>query len=150
MAMKVILYIFAFLAFCYIMGMIYNISQFFKEKRNYQFMLNQKENATKSKLNMLERVDSTLGIINIANILIDNEVGKTIQGCIALNSKYDVSRLDKDVKIIATTVFESLKPEIFASQDIIINDTFLMQHITDEAMLRMIAAGKELNKNIVK
>lgn len=148
MVEKIIFYIFAFIVFCTVMGMISNISLFFKEKRNYQFMINQKENMTMSRLSMIDRVDATLGIINIANILIDNEVNKTIQGCITLHTKYDVTRLDKDVKIIATTVFESLKSEIFTSHDLIINDTFLMQHISDEAMLRMISAGKELNKTM--
>lgn len=148
MVEKIFMYFFAFLAFCYIMGLIYNISQFFKEKRNYQFMINKRENLTKSSLTLLDRIDSSTGIINLSNILIDNEVSKTIQGNISLNSKYDVTRLDKDVKIIATSVFEAIKPEIFQSDDLIITDSFLMQHITDEVMLKLIIAAQELNKSL--
>jgi len=145
---KVFIYIFIFLAFCYIMGMIHNISLYFKEKRNYQFMINSKENSPKSKMSMLDRIDSTVSIINLTNLLIDNEISKTLQACIRLNTKYDVARLDKDVKIIATTVFESIKPEIFDAQDLVITDNFLMQHITDEVMLKLMAAGKELNNSM--
>lgn len=146
MITRYILYFFAFLAFCYIMGMIYNISQYFKQKANYQMIINTNETNVKTKMTMTERVDITLSIMNLLNVLIDNEINKTLQACARINTKYDVTRLDKDVKIIATTVFEAIKPEVFISADSIISDNFLMQHITDEVMIRLMKVGQEYNK----
>lgn len=145
MVLKIIMYIFCLIAFFYIIDLIYNISCFFKEKRNYQFMVNKRETLTNSNSSMLDRIDSTVSILNLTNTLIDNEISKTLESCVSLRTKYDVSRLDKDVKIIATTVFNCIKPEVFASNELLITDTFLMQHITDEVMLKMLKRGQEYN-----
>lgn len=148
MTKEIIVYIFIFLACLYILGLMRNISLFFKEKRNYQFMINQREKDSKSHINILDKVDATVGIINLCNLLIDNEVSKTMQACIRLNTKYDVTRLDHDVRIMATTVFESIRAEVFESPDLIITDKFLMQHITDEVMLKLMTAGQEWNTRL--
>lgn len=148
MIWRITLYIFMVISFCFVMDLVYNISLFFKEKRNYQFMINNKEKDTKSKMTMLERVDTTLEILNLCNTLIDNEITKSLQACVRLKKPYDIKRIDTDVKLIATEVFNSIKPEILISDDIILSEKFLMQHITDETILRLLKSSQEFNSII--
>lgn len=149
MVKEIIFYIFIFIAFCYIMGMIFNISQYFKNKTSNITIKQQIELEKHSRElythNLLDRIDATVSIMNLMNIIIDNEISKTLQGCIRLNTKYELSKLDKDVKTIATTVYDCFKKDIFDSTETIVTSNFLMQHITDEVMLRLIKAVQEYN-----
>lgn len=136
----------AILVFILLADLIINISNYFKEKRNYQYMINNKEMDNESKISTVDRLDATFELLNLINTLIDNEISKTLQACIQLRTKYEVTRLDKDVKVIATTVYTSIKPEVYLSKDLIITETFMMQHIMDEVMLRLLKAGQEYNE----
>ena len=64
---KIIIYIFLFIITCYVLNFIYQLSNYFHEKRNYQFIINKKESQMTSNMTMLDRVDSTINILQLTN-----------------------------------------------------------------------------------
>ena len=145
MVYEIIIKIFIVLSFFIVLNCINTIADYFKEKKNHQFMLNQEEYNTNSKLDLMDRTNLTIKLMELINTLIDNEISKTLQSCIRLGSKYESTRLDKDAELISKAVFESIKSEIFLEKDLILTEEFLMQHIADEVLIRLIKYTQEYN-----
>ena len=127
-----------------------NISNYFGRLADYQFMINQKEklSQTQSIEPLSERTVTTTELFNLCNLLIDNEIYKTLKLCMTLHQKYEVVNFDKDVETVSTKVFASIKPEIFSNKDMIITSDALMEYITERTIIRLLNIATEYNNSL--
>lgn len=133
-----------------VLYLLFNISLYFKELRNYQFMINRKEHEDRTEEVLNDRVSSTVEFLDFCNAIIDNEIAKNLSGYSRLNKKYDMTKFDVDYENIATSVYDSIKPEIIENKNLIITSKFIMQHIIDESMIRFMKYTRDYNNAINK
>ena len=136
--------------FIFILQLLSGITKYFKELRNYQFMINTKEHRDEMELSLNERISSTVEFINLCNIIIDNEIAKNLSGYSRLNKKYDMTKFDTDYKNMAESVYNSIKSEIIDNRELIISSDFVLQHIIDETMIRFMRYTEDFNNNFKK
>ena len=94
-------------------------------------------------------MDFSLEIINLCNVLIDNEVGKLLESYRRLNMRYDAKKLDKDVERITKKVFDGVQHQVIIDPNHVITPEYILQHISDQTMLRVIQFTQEYNNSIL-
>ena len=96
----------------------------------------------------LDKIDSTVSLLNLINILIDNEITKMLDSLSRLKVKYDSKSLDRDAKNIAENVYTSLKKDsTFSNENIILTDEYIMKHISEESITRLMIRSYTYNSN---
>ena len=146
-ALKIFMYIMLVLGTLVILGLFVHISEYFEEKARNLEIINNRESKYTSKLTISERLDATMDLLTLCATMIDSEVFKTIQGCVILNSKYDLKRVDKDIELISTSVFNALNKESFLDGDLLLTPEHYLQYINNETFLRLINAVQQFNSS---
>lgn len=142
-----------FLASIAIINLLITINDYFSVKKSDKLqelqLKYQDKNNPHPTLNAIDRVDFSLEIINLCNVLIDNEVGKLLESYRRLNMRYDAKKLDKDVERITKKVFDGVQHQVIIDPNHVITPEYILQHISDQTMLRVIQFTQEYNNSIL-
>jgi len=132
----VLVCIFAVAGFFVIFNTIDRIGLYFYEKAN---------SIRKKELGLAERITTTNEFIQIIDATIRTEYNTIINRFAILQAEYPVNRIDEDVKVIATTVFDSLKPELFKSDELCYTEDYLLRFITERTKVLALTIINEYN-----
>lgn len=100
-------------------------------------------------LDYISKIEASVAFLNFINTLIENEINKTFTSLDKINSRYDLKNLDTDAANIAKKIFDSLNKEItFSTNNLIITDEYIMRHITDEAIIRLLDKSSKYNNKL--
>ena len=94
------------------------------------------------------RTNCTTEFLNLCNRLMDVEIMKVMRDYIALNNRYEMSRIDDDSKKIATNVFEGLKKEALNDKSLLVDDIYIMKYISSETILQLLNVVLDYNKSL--
>lgn len=136
--------------FAYICSLIISIIGYFDARTKREELLTEREKVKPilQPINYLDKIDSTVSLLNLINILIDNEITKMLDSLNRLKVKYDSKSLDKDAKNIAENVYTSLKKDsTFSNENIILTDEYIMKHISEESITRLMIRSYTYNSN---
>lgn len=101
-------------------------------------------------LDYLDKIEATVRLINLINVLTDNEINNKFTSLSKINSKYELRKLDEDASSIATNIFNAInKEENFISGNLVVNDDYIMKYITDEAIIKLLDKASQFNNNLV-
>ena len=96
----------------------------------------------------LDRVDITNSVLNFINDLVHNEVIDVMTTYRELNTVYEVSKIDKDIERISTSVYQSLADDLYEDPNLIIKDEAILRYISRVAKLDMINTVSKFNEII--
>lgn len=135
----------------FIIRLIMKVSNYFESLTAHQLLISSTYKVEDdSSLSLPDRTESTVELLAFCNSIIDNEIAKNLSGYARLNKKYDMTKFDSDYMSIADSVYKSLKPDLLDSDDLIIPSEFVMHHILDETMVRLMRTTEEYNNNLKK
>lgn len=139
--------ILAFILYIFITNLLDSLTRYFNSRADLYKIEKAKveHEMTTSNISLSERMGGTLEFLNVCNTLIDVEINNIMRTITRLNQKYDMKRLDDDVKAIATKVYKSVKSDVFINKDIVLQPDYIMQHITDETVLRLLKYTQAYN-----
>lgn len=101
-------------------------------------------------LDYLDKIEATVRLINLINVLTDNEINNKFTSLSKINSKYELRKLDEDASSIATNIFNAInREENFISGNLVVNDDYIMKYITDEAIIKLLDKASQFNNNLV-
>lgn len=115
-----------------------------------EFIRNKSKSITsKRESDVIEnRVANTAAVLDMMSYLIHGEIIKKISLLSLMNASYNFLNIDNDVKEVSEKVFNALKKDIFVSEEILITEDYLMEHISKNTMIELSAALKEANMRI--
>lgn len=97
------------------------------------------------------KIEVTVALLNIINILIDAEINRTIETVSMLGNKYELLKYDDDAKRISSSVFNAFdKESTFLSNKLMITDEYIMTYITEEVLTRLLRRAREYNLDLVQ
>ena len=100
-------------------------------------------------LDYLDKIEATVRLINLINVLTDNEINNKFTSLSKINSKYELRKLDEDASFIATNIFNAInREENFISGNLVVNDDYIMKYITDEAIIKLLDKASQFNNNL--
>lgn len=143
----VVLSILAFILYIFITNLLDSLTRYFNSRADLYKTEKAKveHEMTTSTVSLIDRMEGTLQFLNVCNTLIDVEINNIMRTITRLNQKYDMKRLDDDVKLIATKVYKSVKSDVFINKDMVLQPDYIMQHITDETVLRLLKYTQAYN-----
>ena len=133
-----------------LMGLVSNISNYFDAKSklaNLDYSIKLSDNPTS---NLQERVHVTTELLNCINALIDNEIGRIFQSYLVLRKKYEVLKMDEDIKIISEAVFNAIKKEIITDKDLVFTENYVMSFIAQSTAVKLIVYAQAYNTTIIQ
>lgn len=145
-----------FKGFMYVMAVLITISfwlfidrlaTYFKSKETHQNIINEKEKHYSSSLSLPECLDATVDLLTLCNTLIDAEISKSLQGSAIINAKYNLQRLDTDLQLISSNVYNALNKEKILDSDLLLMPEYFLQYINNETFLRLITAVQAYNSH---
>lgn len=87
-------------------------------------------------------------LLLLINTLIETEVTSKLKSIIMLNGKYEVLKIEDDIKEISTTVFESIKDNIYDDKYNIFTGKYIMNYITKVTSLVILSEYRNIqNRN---
>lgn len=96
------------------------------------------------------KIEVTVALLNIINILIDAEIGRTIENINVLGNKYELLKFDDDAKRISDSVFNAFnKEDTFLSNKLMITDAYIMKYIMEETITRLLRRVQEYNVTMI-
>ena len=146
----IIIGIMVLILFTYICSLIISVNRYFDARTKKEELLTEREKVKPilQPINYLDKIDSTVSLLNLINILIDNEITKMLDSLSRLKVKYDSKSLDRDAKNIAENVYTSLKKDsTFSNENIILTDEYIMKHISEESITRLMIRSYTYNSN---
>ena len=97
-------------------------------------------------INRLEvRVASTNAVLNLIDTIIRNEVVSVLKTYASLGEPYKTMNTADDIEKISTKVFNALKKEIFADNDTVLTDEYLMTYINERTTLEFLIESRNIN-----
>lgn len=100
----------------------------------------------KEHISFTDKIDITISLLNIINVLIDSEIGRSIETVSMLGKDYELLKYDNDVKRISESVFNAfIKDETFLSNRLVITDEYIMKYISEEVMTRLLRTAQAYN-----
>lgn len=146
----IIIGIMVLILFTYICSLIISVNKYFDARTKKEELLTEREKVKPilQPINYLDKIDSTVSLLNLINILIDNEITKMLDSLSRIKVKYDSKSLDRDAKNIAENVYTSLKKDsTFSNENIILTDEYIMKHISEESITRLMIRSYTYNSN---
>lgn len=103
--------------------------------------------ADKNKMiNRLEaRVSSTNAVLTLINTIINNEVVSVLKTYARLGEPYKTMNTADDIEKISNKVFNAIKKEIFADNDTVLTDEYLMTYINERTTLEFLIESRNIN-----
>lgn len=93
----------------------------------------------------MNRTDFTKQLITLILEIISLEVANLIQSYVTIKKDYDFLKFDSDIDIISKTVFESIRPEIYAIDDSILTEEYLMKYIVQNTKVILLDSIGKMN-----
>lgn len=134
-----ILMILSIILLMYVIGLIRNLSLLNRKKRNVNEAYNVSEQ---------EKLDYSIGVINLINNIIDIEVNGFLKSNVVLGNPYNIINLDKDVETISTSVFNAIKSDVYVNNTILLSDTYILTYITRNVSYVLIVRALTLNNKV--
>ena len=134
-----ILMILSIILLMYVIGLIRNLSLLNRKKRNVNETYNVSEQ---------EKLDYSIGVINLINNIIDIEVNGFLKSNVVLGNPYNIINLDKDVETISTSVFNAIKSDAYVNNTILLSDTYILTYITRNVSYVFIVRALTLNNKV--
>lgn len=100
-------------------------------------------------LDYLDKIEATVRLINLINVLTDNEINNKFTSLSKINSKYELMKLDDDAASIATNIFNAINSEEnFINGNIMVSNEYIMKYITDEAIIKLLDKASQFNNKL--
>nr|DAX65920.1 MAG TPA: hypothetical protein [Caudoviricetes sp.] len=100
-------------------------------------------------LDYLDKIEATVRLINLINVLTDNEINNKFTSLSKINSKYELMKLDDDAVVIATNIFNAINSEEnFINGNIVVSNEYIMKYITDEAIIKLLDKASQFNNKL--
>lgn len=100
-------------------------------------------------LDYLDKIEATVRLINLINVLTDNEINNKFTSLSKINSKYELIKLDEDASSIATNIFGAInKEENFVNGNLVLNEDYIMKYITDEVIIKLLDRASQFNNKL--
>lgn len=135
-----ILMVLSIILVLYLIGLIRNISLVNRKRRLQPVKV--------SSTTEQDKLDYSIGVINLINNIIDIEITGFLKSYIVLGTTYNVINLDKDVETVSKTVFESIKSETYMNDTILLSDNYIMSYITKNVSYVLIVKSLSINNKL--
>jgi hypothetical protein len=149
---RILLFTFILLACIYILTILDNIGKYFAnlKEKVFQEMIKLRDENEGTTSSAMEQFNFSVGILDLVDRMIVIEIEKVIAGYSQLNKRYEVSRLDVDIKHVSEVVSNAIRKEVFLSSDMIISSDYVIKTITERTTHLLISSVKEYNKNFLQ
>jgi hypothetical protein len=128
------------------LGLLSYIGDLVKSKTNY-YAVKAKTEANRP-VSINDRISTTNALLDIIDLIISNEIKGTLKSYIRLNQPYSALKIPEDIERISTNVYKSLKGNIFANDELVVNDEYIYEFICGETTLLFITICQELNVQV--
>lgn len=91
------------------------------------------------------RVGDTIYLIDLIKYLINTQIETRVSILVLTGNPYNMLNLDKDIRDIGTTVYNSIKPEIYKEKEILVQPEYLLNYISSEVSIQLSTALKTMN-----
>lgn len=134
------------IAYSYIIGFIRSITVFFEEKKKKVAAETLK--VIKETNELVDSYETTNNIITTIDFILDKEIGLRIYRISIDKGPYNITKLDKDIKDIADTVFKALNSAVIAkyANEYLINTDYIMSYITRQTTMKFSSAVTDFNR----
>lgn len=134
------------IAYSYIIGFIRSITVFFEEKKKKVAAETLK--VIKETNELVDSYETTNNIITTIDFILDKEIGLRIYRISIDKGPYNITKLDKDIKDIADTVFKALNNAVIAkyANEYLINTDYIMSYITRQTTMKFSSAVTDFNR----
>ena len=127
-------------------GFIRSITVFFEEKKKKVAAETLK--VIKETNELVDSYETTNNIITTIDFILDKEIGLRIYRISIDKGPYNITKLDKDIKDIADTVFKALNSAVIAkyANEYLINTDYIMSYITRQTTMKFSSAVTDFNR----
>ena len=134
------------IAYSCIIGFIRSITVFFEEKKKKVAAETLK--VIKETNELVDSYETTNSIITTIDFILDKEIGLRIYWISIDKGPYNITKLDKDIKDIADTVFKALNSAVIAkyANEYLINTDYIMSYITRQTTMKFSSAVTDFNR----
>ena len=134
------------IAYSCIIGFIRSITVFFEEKKKKVAAETLK--VIKETNELVDSYETTNSIITTIDFILDKEIGLRIYRISIDTGPYNITKLDKDIKDIADTVFKALNSAVIAkyANEYLINTDYIMSYITRQTTMKFSSAVTDFNR----
>ena len=134
------------IAYSCIIGFIRSITVFFEEKKKKAAAETLK--VIKETNELVDSYETTNNIITTIDFILDKEIGLRIYRISIDKGPYNITKLDKDIKDIADTVFKALNSAVIAkyANEYLINTDYIMSYITRQTTMKFSSAVTDFNR----
>ena len=134
------------IAYSCIIGFIRSITVFFEEKKKKVAAETLK--VIKETNELVDSYETTNNIITTIDFILDKEIGLRIYWISIDKGPYNITKLDKDIKDIADTVFKALNSAVIAkyANEYLINTDYIMSYITRQTTMKFSSAVTDFNR----
>ena len=129
-----------------IIGFIRSITVFFEEKKKKVAAETLK--VIKETNELVDSYETTNNIITTIDFILDKEIGLRIYRISIDKGPYNITKLDKDIKDIADTVFKALNSAVIAkyANEYLINTDYIMSYITRQTTMKFSSDVTDFNR----
>lgn len=129
-----------------IIEFIRSIIAFFEEKKKRVAAETLK--VIKETNELVDSYETTNNIITTIDFILDKEIGLRIYWISIDNGPYNITKLDKDIKDIADTVFKALNTAVISkyANDYLVNTDYIMSYITRQTTMKFSSAVTDFNR----
>lgn len=134
------------IAYSCIIGFIRSITAFFEEKKKRVAAETLK--VIKETNELVDSYETTNNIITTIDFILDKEIGLRIYRISIDKGPYNITKLDKDIKDIADTVFKALNGAVIAkyANEYLVNTDYIMSYITRQTTMKFSSAVTDFNR----
>ena len=134
------------IAYSCIIGFIRSITVFFEEKKKRVAAETLK--VIKETNELVDSYEATNNIITTIDFILDKEIGLRIYWISIDNGPYNITKLDKDIKDIADTVFKALNTVVISkyANEYLVNTDYIMSYITRQTTMKFSSAVTDFNR----
>ena len=134
------------IAYSCIIGFIRSITVFFEEKKKKVAAETLK--VIKETNELVDSYETTNNIITTIDFILDKEIGLRIYWISIDKGPYNITKLDKDIKDIADTVFKALNTAVISkyANDYRVNTDYIMSYITRQTTMKFSSAVTDFNR----
>ena len=134
------------IAYTCIIELIRSIVSFFEEKKKRVAAETLK--VIKETNELVDSYEATNNIITTIDFILDKEIGLRIYWISIDNGPYNITKLDKDIKDIADTVFKALNTVVISkyANEYLVNTDYIMSYITRQTTMKFSSAVTDFNR----
>ena len=151
--LTVVICISVFLAVALITSVINLIQQAIKtlESKEKKYVAEAKLTLYNSKAPLKDKMDNTERMLDLIDMLINQHIIVLFRNLASLRTEgYKINNLDKDVKDIASKVFECLNADELLNAEMMVNKDYILRYITQQTTMLILANARQFNDEIRK